>query len=297
MIGSGNRPPIGPGGTRPGPPPTQRSPVPVRHRLGHPRQNASRLRIARRLTGLPLTMPALRHPGAGPVHSGRRPCQWADCRTSAQHAFVVSRRAWCRRERARQPQRRAGIGIHVLVKQPTGGRELDINTRAWVISGPGQRSTAWRSVNAGAFRSAWQGSITRRPTGADTATIAATQNLCVAPWRGAATAVRPADSGSGMGAGTLSDCVGNTETSLGHRPLGGRCVHFGACQVMDRYAVRTMPGSQLVEDVAAAYAEWSGGAEFLTEAKDHGRETRAYIRDPDGHLIEVGQTTMGPNSS
>jgi lactoylglutathione lyase len=26
-------------------------------------------------------------------------------------------------------------------------------------------------------------------------------------------------------------------------------------------------------------------------AKDHGYEIRAYIRDPDGHLIEVGQTT------
>src|ERR671936_297894 len=27
-----------------------------------------------------------------------------------------------------------------------------------------------------------------------------------------------------------------------------------------------------------------------TEPKDHGREIRAYIRDPDGHLIEVGQS-------
>jgi lactoylglutathione lyase len=45
-----------------------------------------------------------------------------------------------------------------------------------------------------------------------------------------------------------------------------------------------------VADIATAYAEWSaGGAEFLTEPKDHGREIRAYIRDPDGHLIEVGQ--------
>jgi lactoylglutathione lyase len=33
------------------------------------------------------------------------------------------------------------------------------------------------------------------------------------------------------------------------------------------------------------------GATFLTEPKDHGREIRAYIRDPDGHLIEVGQAT------
>jgi len=47
-----------------------------------------------------------------------------------------------------------------------------------------------------------------------------------------------------------------------------------------------------VADIHAAYAEWSAkGAEFLTEPKDHGREIRAYIRDPDGHLIEVGQAT------
>jgi lactoylglutathione lyase len=47
-----------------------------------------------------------------------------------------------------------------------------------------------------------------------------------------------------------------------------------------------------VADIAAAYRDWSArGAEFLTEPKDHGREIRAYIRDPDGHLIEVGQAT------
>ena len=47
-----------------------------------------------------------------------------------------------------------------------------------------------------------------------------------------------------------------------------------------------------VADIARVYKEWSAkGAEFLTEPKDHGREIRAYVRDPDGHLIEVGQTT------
>jgi len=46
-----------------------------------------------------------------------------------------------------------------------------------------------------------------------------------------------------------------------------------------------------VADIAKAYKEWSAkGAQFLTEPKDHGREIRAYIRDPDGHLIEVGQS-------
>jgi lactoylglutathione lyase len=47
-----------------------------------------------------------------------------------------------------------------------------------------------------------------------------------------------------------------------------------------------------VADIARTYQEWSAkGAEFLTEPKDHGREIRAYLRDPDGHLIEVGQVT------
>jgi lactoylglutathione lyase len=49
-----------------------------------------------------------------------------------------------------------------------------------------------------------------------------------------------------------------------------------------------------VADIAKAYADWTAlGAEFLTEPKDHGREIRAYIRDPDGHLIEVGQSMPG----
>ena len=51
-----------------------------------------------------------------------------------------------------------------------------------------------------------------------------------------------------------------------------------------------------VADIAAVYAEWSAkGAQFLTEPKQHAREIRAYIRDPDGHLIEVGQTTARPD--
>ena len=47
-----------------------------------------------------------------------------------------------------------------------------------------------------------------------------------------------------------------------------------------------------VADIHAVYAEWSAkGAEFLTPPKQHQYEIRCYIRDPDGHLIEVGQTT------
>ncbi len=47
-----------------------------------------------------------------------------------------------------------------------------------------------------------------------------------------------------------------------------------------------------VVDIAKVYADWTAkGAKFLTPPKDHGREIRAYVRDPDGHLIEVGQST------
>jgi len=47
-----------------------------------------------------------------------------------------------------------------------------------------------------------------------------------------------------------------------------------------------------VADIHAVYDEWSGrGAEFVTPPIDRGREIRCYIRDPDGHLIEVGQST------
>jgi catechol 2,3-dioxygenase-like lactoylglutathione lyase family enzyme len=47
-----------------------------------------------------------------------------------------------------------------------------------------------------------------------------------------------------------------------------------------------------VKDIEAVYAEWSArGAQFLTPPKQHQYEIRCYIRDPDGYLIEVGQTT------
>jgi predicted enzyme related to lactoylglutathione lyase len=49
-----------------------------------------------------------------------------------------------------------------------------------------------------------------------------------------------------------------------------------------------------VADIWASYTEWKNrGAKFITEPKDHGIEIRCYIRDPDGYIIEVGQTTGG----
>src|SRR3974390_614377 len=45
-----------------------------------------------------------------------------------------------------------------------------------------------------------------------------------------------------------------------------------------------------VADIQACYKLWrSRGAEFITEPKDKYGETRCYIRDPDGYIIEVGQ--------
>jgi catechol 2,3-dioxygenase-like lactoylglutathione lyase family enzyme len=45
-----------------------------------------------------------------------------------------------------------------------------------------------------------------------------------------------------------------------------------------------------VADIDAVYKEWSArGAEFLTPPIDRGVEIRCYMRDPDRHLIEVGQ--------
>jgi lactoylglutathione lyase len=46
-----------------------------------------------------------------------------------------------------------------------------------------------------------------------------------------------------------------------------------------------------VADIYGVHREWTArGAQFLTEPVDHPHEIRAYIRDPDGHLIEVGQS-------
>jgi len=46
-----------------------------------------------------------------------------------------------------------------------------------------------------------------------------------------------------------------------------------------------------VADVQACYEEWrSKGAEFVTPPIDRGAEIRCYMRDPDGYLIEVGQS-------
>jgi len=50
-----------------------------------------------------------------------------------------------------------------------------------------------------------------------------------------------------------------------------------------------------VADIQACYELWKNrGAEFLTEPIAKYGETRCYIRDPDGYIIEVGQSTDLP---
>ncbi|HUA09662.1 MAG TPA: VOC family protein [Candidatus Acidoferrales bacterium] len=49
-----------------------------------------------------------------------------------------------------------------------------------------------------------------------------------------------------------------------------------------------------VADIHACYELWkSRGAEFITEPLEKYGETRCYIRDPDGYIIEVGQSKPG----
>jgi catechol 2,3-dioxygenase-like lactoylglutathione lyase family enzyme len=50
-----------------------------------------------------------------------------------------------------------------------------------------------------------------------------------------------------------------------------------------------------VADINGVYEQWRArGADFLTPPTDRGHELRCYMRDPDGHLIEVGQATRIP---
>ncbi len=50
-----------------------------------------------------------------------------------------------------------------------------------------------------------------------------------------------------------------------------------------------------VADIHTVHESWSRrGAQFLTPPTDRGVELRCYLRDPDGHLIEVGQLVSRP---
>lgn len=81
-------------------------------------------------------------------------------------------------------------------------------------------------------------------------------------------------------------------------------INVGGAPTEDKPTVTLQPPRDLdrvssflnirVADIHAVYEQWRAkGAEFLTPPTDRGAELRCYMRDPDGHLIEVGQTTRG----
>ncbi len=81
-------------------------------------------------------------------------------------------------------------------------------------------------------------------------------------------------------------------------------VNVGGGPTPDKPTVTLRPPDELdefssfmnirVADIQACYELWiSRGAKFLTEPKDKHGETRCYIRDPDGYIIEVGQSKPG----
>jgi hypothetical protein len=53
-----------------------------------------------------------------------------------------------------------------------------------------------------------------------------------------------------------------------------------------------------VADIQTIHQTWSEqGAQFLTPPINRGQETRCYLRDPDGHLIDVGQNNRTDGSA
>ena len=58
--------------------------------------------------------------------------------------------------------------------------------------------------------------------------------------------------------------------------------------------LRSWPNIRSDRYSSVLYELWrSRGAEFITEPKPKYGETRCYIRDPDGYIIEVGQSNPG----
>ena len=75
--------------------------------------------------------------------------------------------------------------------------------------------------------------------------------------------------------------------------------HHQGCQELARSALRFARVPQKnsgfmnihVANIQACYELWrSRGAEFITEPRDKYGKTLCYIRDPDGYIIEVGQS-------
>jgi hypothetical protein len=75
--------------------------------------------------------------------------------------------------------------------------------------------------------------------------------------------------------------------------LAGTQIYDGRKDLADPDLVSSFMNIR-VADIQACYELWrSRGAEFITEPKPKYGETRCYIRDPDGYIIEVGQSNPG----
>jgi hypothetical protein len=77
-------------------------------------------------------------------------------------------------------------------------------------------------------------------------------------------------------------------------PGGGPTPDKPDISVVDYERGNTVSGFRnlRVADVQACYERWSAkGAEFVTAPIDRGAEIRCYMRDPDGYMTEVGQST------
>src|SRR4051812_18361894 len=77
-------------------------------------------------------------------------------------------------------------------------------------------------------------------------------------------------------------------------PGGGPTPDKPTISLVDHQPGRTVSSflNLRVADIQACYDQWSAkGATFLTPPIDRGAELRCYMQDPDGYLIEVGQST------
>lgn len=90
------------------------------------------------------------------------------------------------------------------------------------------------------------------------------------------------------------------ETTIVALANGWVTINVGGGPTKDKPTVALQPPSDpdwrsaltniRVAGAETVYGEWTErGARFLTPPIDHGSEIRCYMRDPDGHLIEVGQ--------
>jgi catechol 2,3-dioxygenase-like lactoylglutathione lyase family enzyme len=89
--------------------------------------------------------------------------------------------------------------------------------------------------------------------------------------------------------------LGNSEGAPGYIQIANLLliVYVGGGPTPDKPTVSSFMNFR-VADIQASYQLWrSRGAKFLTEPQDKYGDICCYIRDPDGYIIEVGQSKQG----